>query len=282
MFFAEFNRAAGKLFATDSSLMATDESEAEPVVMYATGGFQRRGGTTMIRGLLVFASSMVFASIVANSQMVSNSAIQNDPTKEALCTKRAKIKKPVSFLIDQNYVNSVRAAHPDTTFVAADGIIPELVECRVNEKSGVFELESLSSEENLYWHLVRPEQFTPGIHTAAGQVQADDVCFKAAREKVNQADFDHSFGYTTDVNEITLDESPWYLPGVKIAGMKAERYDIAVAGRLFYKSSGPDLNAFRVSCLLSPMLEVKAVQAGAKTADRTLKLETRFEAPSRK
>jgi hypothetical protein len=235
----------------------------------------------MIRGLLVFAGSMVFASIVANGQMVSNSGIQNDPAKEALCAKRANAK-PVAFLIDQNYVNSTRAAHPDTTFIAEDGIVPELIECRVNEETGVYELDSLTSEQNLYWRLVRPEPFVPAIHTAAGQVQADDVCFKAAREKMNREGFDHSFGYTTDVNEITLNVAPWYRPGVKIAGMKAERYDIAVVGKLFYKSSDPDLAAFRVSCLLSPTLGVKAVQANEENADRELKMETRFEASFRK
>jgi hypothetical protein len=236
----------------------------------------------MIRSLFVCVTSMVFASMIANGQMVSNSAIQNDPAKETLCAKRASVKKQVPFLIDQDYVNRTRAAHPDTTFIAEDGIVPELIECRVNEATGVFELDSLSSEENPHWRLVRPEQFAPGIHTAAGQVQADDVCFKAAREKVSQDGFDHSFGYTTDVNEITLDVAPWYQPGVKVAGMKAERYDIAVIGKLFYKSSGPDLTAFRVSCLLSPSLEVKAVQANQENADRELKVETRFEAPFRK
>jgi hypothetical protein len=225
---------------------------------------------------------MVFASMVANGQMVSRSAIQNDPAKEALCAKRAKVKKPVPFLIDQNYVDRTRAAHPDATFIAVDGIIPELIECRVNEKTGVFGLGSLSPEESPYWHLVRPEQFAPGIHTAAGQVQADDVCFKAARENMNREGFDHSFGYTTDVNEITLGVAPWYLPGVKVAGMKAERYDIAVVGKLFYKSAGPDLAAFRVSCLLSPTLQVKVVQASEESADRALKMETRFEAPFRR
>lgn len=236
----------------------------------------------MIRGLLIFAGSMAFASMIANGQMVSNSAIQSDPAKEALCAKRAKVK-PVPFLIDQNYVNSNRAAYPDTTFIAVDGVIPELIECRVNERTGVYVVDSLTSEQNPSpWRLVRPEQFAPGIHTAAGQVQADDVCFKAAREKLNREEFDHSFGYTTDVNEITLNVTPWYLPGVKVAGMKAERYDIAVVGKLFYKSSGPDLTTFRVSCLLSPTLEVKAVQANEENADRQLKMETRFEAPFRK
>jgi hypothetical protein len=236
----------------------------------------------MIPGLHVFAGSVVFASMVANCQMVSNSAIQNDPAKEALCAKRANVKKPAPFLIDQNYVNSTRAAHPDTTFIAEDGMIPELIECRVNERTGVYEVDSMASEKNPYWQLVRPEGFVPGIHTAAGQVRADDVCFEAARKKVNREGFDHSFGYTTDVNEITLDVAPWYRPGVKVAGVKAERYDIAVVGRLFYKSSGPDLSAFRVSCLLSPTLEVKAVQASEENADRALKMETRFEAPFRK
>ena len=64
--------------------------------------------------------------------------------------------------------------------------------------------------------------------------------------------------------------------------MKAERYDIAVVGKLFYKSPGPDLTAFRVTCLLSPTLEVKAVQANEENADRELKMETRYEAPFRK
>jgi hypothetical protein len=236
----------------------------------------------MMQRLLVFAGSMLLASVVANSQMVSSSEIQNDPAKEALCAKRAGVKKPVQFVIDQDYVNRTRAAHPDTTFIAEDGIVPELIECRVNEETGIFELNSMSSEVNSYWHLVRPEQFSPGIHTAGGQVKADDVCFKAAREKLNREEFDHSFGYTTDVNEITLGAAPWYLPGVKVAGMKAERYDISVVGKLFYKSSGPDLTAYQVSCLLSPTLEVKAVQATEQSAERELKTETRFEDPFRK
>jgi hypothetical protein len=236
----------------------------------------------MMPRFLVFTGFMILASVVANGQMVSSSAIQNDPAKEALCAKRARVKSPVPFLIDQSYVNGIRAAHPEATFIAEDGVLPELIECRVSDETGVYELDALSSEENSYWHMVRPEQFAPGIHTAAGQVQADDACFKAAREKVNREDFDHSFGYTTDVNEITLNTTPWYRPGVRVAGMKADRYDIAVEGRLFYKSSGPDLTIFHAACLLSPTLEVKAVQTNEESADKTLKMETRFEAPFRK
>ncbi len=236
----------------------------------------------MIRGLLVFAGSMFFASMVANGQMVPNSSIQNDPAKEALCAKRAGVKKTVPFLIDQDYVNRTRVAHPEATFIAQEGIIPQLIECRVKEDTGLFELASQSFQQDSFWRLVRPEQFSPGIHTAAGQTQADDVCLKAAREKLNREGFDHSYAYTTGVNEITLGVSPWYLPGVKVAGMKAERYDISVVGKLFYASSGPDLTAFRVSCLLSPTLAVKAVQATEEGAGHELKTESRFEAPFRK
>jgi hypothetical protein len=268
------------LVISSQSIARCGGSDGKPAATQPKA-LSQTGGAAMIRGLLVLVGSVVFASMVANGQMVSNSAIQNDPAKEALCAKRAKVK-PVPFLIDQNYVNSARAAHQDATFIAEDGTIPELIECRINETTGLFELDSQSSEQSKYWHLVRPEQFAPGIHLAAGQLQADDVCFKAAREKVNQEGFDHSFGYTTDVNEITLNVAPWYQPGAKVAGMKAERYDIAVAGKLFYKSSGPDLTAFRVSCLLSPKLEVKAVQASEENVDRALKMETRFEAPFRK
>jgi hypothetical protein len=254
--------------------------------MFATqANFKQQEGQTMIRSLLVVAGAMAFASTIANgianAQMVSNSTIQNDPAKEALCIKRANVK-PVAFLIDQNYVSLVRAAHPDTTFIAEDGIIPELIECRVNERTGAYELDSLSSDVNPYWHPVRPEAFAPGNPTAAWQLQADDACFRAARGKVNREGFDHSFGDTTGVNAITLNVSPWYLPGVKVAGVKAERYDVAVLGKLFYKSSGPDLTAYRAACLLSPNLEVKAVQATEVSTDRELKMETRFEAPFRK
>ena len=81
----------------------------------------------MARVLSIFVCFLVFVSVVANGQLVSNTTIQNDPTKETLCAQRAKVK-PVPFLIDQNYVQSARALHPDTTFIAEDGVFPELIE----------------------------------------------------------------------------------------------------------------------------------------------------------
>jgi hypothetical protein len=191
--------------------------------------------------------------------MVSNSAIQNDPAKEQLCAERAKVT-PVPFEIDQTYVADTRAHHPDTTFIAKDGINPELIECRLREETGRYEADTRIPEQSyVFWHLPRPQQFTPGIETVAGQKMAADICLKAARDKVNREGFDH--GYDAGVTEINLSVGPWYRPGATIAGMKAERYDIAAGGSLFYKASGPDLDAVRVRCLLSPSLAVKAVEA---------------------
>jgi hypothetical protein len=218
----------------------------------------------MTRAALGFLYSLACVSTLASGQMVSNSAIQNDSAKESLCAERAKVK-PVPFFIDQKYVDYIRAIHPDTTFIAADGVIPELIECRLSESTGKYEPDAMSSEvqmmsEQSYWHLARPQEYAPSIKTTAGQTKAADVCMKAAQEKASKDGFDHSFTWETDVNEINLDVAPWYRPGAKIAGMKADRYDVAVEGELFYKSTGPDLEAVRATCLLSPMLEVKSVE----------------------
>ncbi|HUB51996.1 MAG TPA: hypothetical protein VL986_07610 [Terracidiphilus sp.] len=222
----------------------------------------------MTRTAFIFLSSLAFVSTAASSQMVSNSAIQNDPAKQSICAQRANIK-PVPFFIDQKYVDYILSIHPDTTFIAADGVIPELIECRITESTGQFEAEAMSSEvqmmsEQSYWHLARPKEYSPSIKTTAGQSKAIDVCMKAARDKANKDNFDHSFAWETDVNEITLDVAPWFRPGAMIAGTKADRYDVAVEGELFYKSTGPDLEAMRATCLLSPMLEVKSVETNGK------------------
>jgi len=76
------------------------------------------------------------------------------------------------------------------------------------------------------------------------------VCLKAVSPKHNRPDFDHSMHFP--LAEVK--------PGALIAGKKAERYDIVLDGRLFYKSAGPDLAKIEFTCLLSPMLEFKAIQ----------------------
>jgi hypothetical protein len=222
----------------------------------------------MTRTAFIFLCSMVSLSAAASGQMVSNSAIQNDSAKESLCAKRANVK-PVPFFIDQKYVDYVRSIHPDTTFIAADGVVPEMIECRVSESSGKYETDAMSSEvqmmsEQSYWHLARPQEYAPSIKTTAGQAKAAQVCFDAGHQKVGRDGVDHTFTPGTEVNEITLDVAPWFRPGRMIAGAKAERYDVAVEGEIFLKSSGADLDDVHVTCLLSPMLEVKAVQTGGR------------------
>jgi hypothetical protein len=205
--------------------------------------------------LLLLVSCLFFSTIVARAQMVRNDSIGNDPNKEKLCASRAN-GKTVSFEIDSHYVKSARSFHPDATFIAIDGISPQLVECYLREGTGRFEPDSYSPEQS-YWHLIRPKGFEPGINTQKGISIAAKVCVDGALAKINRPNFDHSV--YTSVIEIGIG-GPVYHSGAFIAGKRAERYDIAVNAISFYKSSGPDLAAVNFACLLSPMLEIKSIQ----------------------
>lgn len=205
--------------------------------------------------LLLTVSCLLFSTGLAKAQMVLNDSIGNDPAKEKLCASRAK-GKTVPFEIDSRYVASARSFHPDATFIAIDGPSPQLVECYLREGTGRFEPDSYSPEQS-YWHLIRPKGFEPGINTQTGISMAAKVCLDAAPSKINRPNFDHSvYASVVEVNF----GSPLYHPGAPIAGRRAERYDIAVTGMSFYKSSGPDLTTVKFTCLLSRMLDVKAIQ----------------------
>lgn len=204
----------------------------------------------------LFLLALVFFSCAAEAEMVRNDAIGNDPAKEKLCATRAK-GKTVPFEIDLKYVERARSFNPDATFVAVDGRSPQLVECYLREGTGKFEPASFSPEQG-YWNLIRPQQFKPGINTTKGREMAANACLEAAPSKINRLNFDHSVSQAV----VEVDNSgPRYRSGALIAGKKAERYDIAVEGTSFYKSSGPDLTAVKFTCLLSPMLDIKAIQA---------------------
>lgn len=198
---------------------------------------------------------LILFSCLAKAEMVRNDAIGNDPAKEKLCALRAK-GKTVPFEIDSRYVERARSFNHDVTFVATDGISPQLVECYLRQGTGRYEPASFSPEQG-YWHLIRPKQFEPGINTTKGRDMAAKVCVEAAPAKINRPNFDHSV--YSPVVEIAAG-GPRYHSGAIIAGMKAERYDIAVEGTAFFKSSGPDLTAVNFTCLLSPMLDIKAIQ----------------------
>ena len=205
--------------------------------------------------LLLIVSSLLLFTGIARAEMVRNDTIGNDPDKEKLCASRAK-GKPVPFEIDSRYVESARSFNPDATFIAIDGMSPQLVECYLRQGTGKFEPASFSPEQG-YWHLIKPKHFEPGINTSEGSSMAAKVCLEAAPAKINRPNLDHSI--YSGVIEINIG-SPLYHPGASIVGKKAERYDIAVKGTSFYKSSGPDLAAVNFTCLLSPMLDVKAIQ----------------------
>jgi len=204
---------------------------------------------------LLLSCVLLLSPGLAGAQMVRNDSIGNDPDKEKLCASRAK-GAPVPFEIDSRYVARARSTHPDATFIAIDGISPQLVECYLREGTGRYEPASFSPEQS-YWRLIRPKQFEPGINTNRGRTMAANICLEAAPTQVNRPNFSHSV--YSSVVEIAL-SGPRYRPGLSVGNKKAERYDIAVEATLFYKSSGPDLAAVKVTCLLSPMLEVKAVQ----------------------
>jgi hypothetical protein len=205
--------------------------------------------------LLFTIALFLLSGTVRRGQIVSNSSIGNDPVKEKLCRSRTK-GKIVPFEIDQLYVSNARSLHPDATFVAVDGPSPQLVECYLQEGSGRFEPDSYSPEQK-FWHLIRPLQFKPGIDTQAGISLAAKVCLGVAPEKIDRPNLDHSV--YRSVVEVNLG-SPIYDPGASIAGMTANRYDIAVTGTSFFRTMGPDLAAVKFTCLLSPMLDLKAIQ----------------------
>jgi hypothetical protein len=207
-----------------------------------------------MRWLRFFCGLLLLAG-TATAQMVRNDTIGNDPAKERLCEQRAK-GKTVPFEIDSRYVARAREFNPDATFIAIDGMSPQLVECYLREGTGRYE-PATSSPEQGFWHVIKPKQFEPGINTTMGVSIAANACLKVVPVRINRPNFDHSV-YSA-VMEVALG-TPKYHPGSLIAGKLAERYDIAVEGTAFYKSIGPDLAAVKFTCLFSPMLELKAIQ----------------------
>jgi hypothetical protein len=205
-----------------------------------------------MRWLLVLGGLLSFSSL-ARAEMIPSSSIGNDPAKEKLCATRANSTlsgKAIPFEIDSRYVASARSHHPDITFIAVDGISPQLVECYLREGTGRYEPASFSPEQS-YWRTIKPKG--RGISTQKARSIAIKACLDAALSKSNRGGLDHSVNNAAF--EVDLNRA-----GTSIAGQKAERYDVAVEGTSFYKSSGPDLVAVKFTCLLSRALEVKAVQ----------------------
>src|SRR5579863_10508819 len=99
-----------------------------------------------LRPLLLIVGCLLLFSTTATAQMIRNDAVGNDPAKEKLCAARTSGPK-VPFEIDSGYVARARALHPDATFIAVDGISPQLVECFLREGTGRYEPDSYSPEQ---------------------------------------------------------------------------------------------------------------------------------------
>jgi hypothetical protein len=210
---------------------------------------------------LVF-SLMALGQNAQTTQMVPNSTIGNDPEKEQLCIQRLGSglgkAKPVPFLIAPRYVEAARRNFPDVVFVVVDdGSSPQLIECALSPGSGRLEPITYTPELPWMWSPIKPPQFSPGINTTQGQIMAAKVCLKAAPAKIERPNFDHAVYLGGPVE---VKQGSRFHPGVVIDGVTAARYDIAVEGTSFYKAAGPDLDAVKFTCLLSPMLDVKAIQ----------------------
>lgn len=208
---------------------------------------------------LTIICCLLLASSAANADMVSSDSIGNDPVKAKLCASRAK-GKAVPFIIDSRYVESIRADHPDATFIAIGGNSPQLVECHLREGTGRFEPNSMSPEQG-FWHLPRPEQFKPGLNTDTGQNMAKKACLDSYLAKTSRPELDHTV-MDFVVSEVR-ENGKVYVVGKNrnsIAGKKFEDYDIVASGTAFYKAHGVDLDVVHFACLLSPMLELRSIQ----------------------
>ncbi|NIF50353.1 hypothetical protein F3J28_21605 [Enterobacter sp. Ap-1006] len=195
----------------------------------------------------------------AHAAMISSDSLGQDPAKVALCKSRSTMakEKSVPFEINANYAKLTLQSEPGTTFVAIDGVSPQLIVCAVRSGTGRFEPGVYMPQSDI-WRLANlPQKYEPGMGTMQGRDAANRACLNAAMSKSNRSDV-ISTGLERLV-EISPD-SPAFAPGKVIAGKKSERYDVVVEGSAFFPGKGPDNDKLSYTCLLTPMLDVKAVK----------------------
>jgi hypothetical protein len=207
---------------------------------------------------IIIISFLLFTFGYSNAEMVLNSEIGNDPAKEKLCASRVKSGgKMYPFMIDSDFVARVRAVYPDVTFISMRG---QLYQCQLIEGTGKYGPGLSMPENSNIWHSIEHKGFEPGIDTRKGKDMAYNVCFEAFKAKCKRSGFDHEV--INDVREVVEDttiKSKKRRPNDLFAGKKAT-YDIIVEGTSLYGPANPDLTAVHFNCLLSPTLEVKAIQ----------------------
>jgi hypothetical protein len=179
--------------------------------------------------------------------------------------ERTHVTKVGKFEISPKYIERVRQDFPDVTFVL-DG--DWLVDCTMNPGTGKYG-PLAHTGENWGWHLIRPDQFKPGLATVEGQNMAIRACGEAAKAKLNRPNFDHySFSMPREVGRggmhYTSQQEANLLKGtmpmITDRSLQVNAYDIEINGTEFYKSGGLDLTGVSVLCLFSPMLEIKEIK----------------------
>jgi hypothetical protein len=222
---------------------------------------EEKGNTQLVKlAIITFTFSWL-----ASAQMVRNDSIGNDPAKEKLCVERAisghRDQHTVPFEIDQDYVLGWRRGDPDAAFIAVESNTfgsADLIHCQVNPGTGKYGPMGREPERPGRWRLIKPEQFQPGYYTQVGINRVVDRCRDAVTAKINRIAPDQS-SITGAPKEVSGTLGLYHV-GVLIGGRRAERYDIAASGRLLYKTTGLDMGAVNFTCLLSPMLDVKAIE----------------------
>ena len=210
-------------------------------------------------------SFSMIASATDSGQMVSSTSIVNNPDKEKLCMSRiqylqAKAGFPkgkiVPFLIDSGRAAWIRQQDPDEILVAIDDgeSIVRLVKCSLNPKTGQYGPTSIETASSIvkWWQPIRPKNL---LETQEGKEKAGRVCSEAAKSQVDREGF-NSWSWDGNPKEV-------YEPNLSysIEGKKAERYDVLVKGTLLYNiPEQTDLDRVEVTCILSPTLDLKAVQ----------------------
>jgi|SRR6516162_8336021 hypothetical protein len=196
------------------------------------------------------------SSIATAAEMITNDALGNDPEREKLCIERTNMGKPLPFEIDKDYVKRSRAHDGDPVWIVVPNGGPHgmLVECSSAALGGKYGPISYDNNEGRLWRRLNvPKRFEPSVFSNQGWPIARKRCVDAVEGKPIRPGYDH-IDVRSPAKELGNGETR------SISSVKAEEWDLIVTGTAVYKTSRPDPDNLEFTCLLSPMLEVKAIE----------------------
>jgi len=245
--------------------------QPEPRLSQVHAGLSRRPQRWLTAFLLTLS-----AVTMCRAELVPNDAIGNDPERERLCFERTKAKngqdiRLVPFQIDINQVRRIRADSPDAAFIVfknSTGLYVS-VECEVNSATGQY--GPMAYGLFRFVLMDTPKRFDPSISSLAGRKIAFDRCFDAIVHKINLPNY-----VSSSANGLPIEVGPpeqkgriAYPEGRLIGGVAAKQYDVVIEGTSLYKSNAIDMNAYRFTCLMSPMLDIRAIQIGGQNTTKS-------------